>query len=149
MELLMGLCGLTWVILLKVSWLMPNLEVYGERVPLVDLASLSIMLLPVFMEMPRISEWCLVHLWGARCQPFDTCIKWWPYLFLEPICAEYAMWIWSETMHLLYVFPSLYFFHFYWSYIWEKKMLYVGILFLYLMVHVNFCKRDLFLGLSA
>lgn len=65
----MGLCGLTWVILLKVSWLMPNLEVYGERVPLVDLASLSIMLLPVFMEMPRISEWCLVHLWGRGVNP--------------------------------------------------------------------------------
>ena len=33
---------------------------------LVDLASLSILLLRVFMEMATISKWCLVHLWGAE-----------------------------------------------------------------------------------
>lgn len=29
-----SLCGLTQMIFLKVSWLLPNLEVYGERVNL-------------------------------------------------------------------------------------------------------------------
>ena len=65
------LCGLTWMILLKVSWLLPNLEVYGERV---DLASLSIVLVRVFIEMATISKVVfLVHLWGANYQPFDNC----------------------------------------------------------------------------
>lgn len=49
------------MILLKVSGLLPNLEVYGERVTLVDLASLSVVLLRVFMEMATITKWCLVH----------------------------------------------------------------------------------------
>ena len=75
------LYGLTWIILLKVSWLLPNLEVCRERVSLVDLASLSIMLLRVLMEMATISKWCLVHLWGAKYHhPFDT-LSWWPYCF--------------------------------------------------------------------
>ena len=73
---------------------------------LVDLASLSIMLLRVFMEMATISKWCLVHLWGAKCTPFDTCVLM-ALLFLAPVYAEYAMWIWSATSPLLYV---LYFF---------------------------------------
>lgn len=101
------LCGLTWMILLKVSGLLPNLEVYGERLTLVDLASLSIMLLRVFMEMARISKWCLVHLWGAKYQPIDTCVMM-ALLFLAPVYAEFAMWIWSVTSPLLYVY--LYFF---------------------------------------
>ncbi|GAY45372.1 hypothetical protein CUMW_089000 [Citrus unshiu] len=44
------------MILLKVSGLLPNLEVYGERLTLVDLASLSIVLMPVFIEMATISK---------------------------------------------------------------------------------------------
>lgn len=98
------LCGLTWMILLKVSWLLPNLEVYGERVTLMDLASLSIVLLRVFIEMATISKVVfLVHLWGANYQPFDNCVLM-ALLFLAPVYAEYVMWIWSATMHLLYVF---------------------------------------------
>ncbi|WRX12040.1 RNA recognition motif domain - like 10 [Theobroma cacao] len=47
----------------EVSWLLPNPEVYGERVTLVDLASLSIVLLRVFIEMATISKVVfLVHL---------------------------------------------------------------------------------------
>lgn len=103
-------CGLTWMILLKVSGLLPNLEVYGERLTLVDLASVSIVLLRVFMEMARISKWCLVHLWGAKYQPIDTCVMM-ALLFLAPVYAEFAMWIWSVTSPLLYVYlyfvPSL------------------------------------------
>ena len=98
------LCGLTWMILLKVSWLLPNLEVYGERVTLVDLASLSIVSLRVFIEMATISKVVfLVHLWGANYQPFDNCVMM-ALLFLAPVYAEYVMWIWSATMHSLYVF---------------------------------------------
>lgn len=97
------LCGLTWMILLKVSGLLPNLEVYGERLTLVDLASLSIVLMPVFIEMATISKWCLVHLWGAKYQPIDTCVMM-ALLFLAPVYAEFAMWIWSVTSPLLYVF---------------------------------------------
>lgn len=80
------------MILLKVYGLLPNLEVYGERVTLVDLASLSIMLLRVFVEMATISKWCLVHLWGAKYQPIDTCVMM-ALLFLAPVYAEFAMWI--------------------------------------------------------
>ncbi|KAE8689588.1 Serine/arginine-rich splicing factor RS2Z32 [Hibiscus syriacus] len=45
--------GLTGMILLKVPWLLPNLEVYGERVTLVDLAILSIVLLVRDVDMKR------------------------------------------------------------------------------------------------
>ncbi|KHG18036.1 Serine/arginine-rich splicing factor 4 [Gossypium arboreum] len=49
--------------LVEGCWLLPNLEVYGERVTLVDLACLSIVLLRVFSEMATISKVVfLVHL---------------------------------------------------------------------------------------
>lgn len=53
--------GLTSMILLKVPWLLPNLEVL-VRGPIGGFGESFYNLLRFFMEMATISKWCLVHL---------------------------------------------------------------------------------------
>lgn len=93
------LCGLTWMILLKVSWLLPNLEACGERVPIGGFGKSFYNVIAcfngngnklkvVFSSSVRgevSSLWCLCHdgltVYG-------------------PVYAEYVMWIWSATLPL-------------------------------------------------
>lgn len=61
---------LTRIMFMKVSMFLPNPEVCGGRLPLMNwfpflrsVAILSIMLLRIFlMEMAQSKKWCLVHL---------------------------------------------------------------------------------------
>lgn len=101
--------GLTSMILLKVARLLPNPGGLWWEVTLVDLASLFIMFVRIVYGIGNILKVVFSSEW-RKCQPFDSCIMM-ALLFLTPIYAECAMWIWSETMPSLYVvsYPFAYF----------------------------------------
>lgn len=100
-------CGLTWMILLKVSWLLPNLEFCGERGPIGGFGESFYNVNACFNGNGNNLK--VVFCSSVRGEVSSS--LWYMFhdglTFLDPVYAEYVMWIWSVTLPLLYVVPYL------------------------------------------
>lgn len=78
---------LTWMILLKVSGLLPNLEVYGERELVAimgDFGDSFCNVIACFYRNGNNAKWCLVQLLRGGVSYPSVLKWWWPYCFWQP-----------------------------------------------------------------